>query len=287
MDRNRSNATIEELILQQGHRGMDVLRPLLPADYCRRGAEELNALPRGRVLLTTGFYVNGAAESDGPAGTACLAFALQKLSFSAVILASEYCRGFFEPLGLETLYYGPDDPPEPALLDRLSPVALISIETCGHTADGDYENMRGRSIRAHTAALDSLFPLAREKGVYTLGVGDGGNEIGMGNVQDAVRGQLGLEPSVVQTDRLVIAAVSNGGAYGLSAALGVLNNRDLLPREQWIEEYLPYLAGLGCVDGVTGLAEPTVDGFPAGTERQVFADIRAWELSEIARQSAM
>ena len=70
-----------------------------------------------------------------------------------------------------------------------------------------------------------------------------------------------------------------------AAALGALNGRDLLPRAQWVDEYLSLLAGMGCVDGVTGIAQPTVDGFPAGTERQVFAEIRAWELFEIARKS--
>lgn len=89
------NEMIEDIILRHSQRGMQVLRKFMPQDYCRTAAEKLLKLPRGKVLLTTGFYVAGYAETDGPAGTFVLARALQKLGFEPVIVTDKFCRDFF------------------------------------------------------------------------------------------------------------------------------------------------------------------------------------------------
>lgn len=269
--------TVEDIILQKGRRGMDLLRPLLPEDFCRAAARRLYTLPRGRVLLLTGFYVAGHPESDGPAGTLCLARALAALGFAPLILADDHCQGLFEEMECRLFPAGPVD--AEVLLDELSPVGVLSLERCGRNAAGDYTNMRGRSIAAHTAALDSLLPAARARGIFTLGVGDGGNEAGMGALAGDIREKLSLEPSVVEADALVLATVSNWGGYGLAACLGRLSGRSLLAGD-WLPDYLEKTAALGVVDGVSGLPTPTVDGYPAGTENTVYEQLRAWAGAE-------
>ena len=53
--------SIEEIALRHSSRGMTILPQYLQRDYCRRAAERLLELPRDTILLTTGFYVAGAA----------------------------------------------------------------------------------------------------------------------------------------------------------------------------------------------------------------------------------
>src|SRR5262249_35481013 len=74
----------------------------------------------------------------------------------------------------------------------------------------------------------------------TVGIGDAGNEIGFGRIADTVRevqphGRVCQCPcrqgmaTVVATDVLIVAAVSNWGAYGLEAALASALGRADLP----------------------------------------------------------
>ena len=57
---------IEQLILARSTRGMERIARYLPPDYAARAAR---ALWRSlHVLITTGFYVEGRYETDGPPG---------------------------------------------------------------------------------------------------------------------------------------------------------------------------------------------------------------------------
>ena len=58
--------------------------PYLDEHYCLRAAGRLLSLPKGCILLTTGFYVAGHAETDGPPETVALAYTLQKAGFTPV-----------------------------------------------------------------------------------------------------------------------------------------------------------------------------------------------------------
>ena len=170
--------SIEDIILLHSQRGMNLLREYCPKDFCRRAAQCILDVPRGYVLLTTGFYVAGAGETDGPPGTMFLARALKRLGFSPVIVTDDFCRDFFDSEGIETVYadtaMGESDYAD--MLDRYAPTLLISIERCGRNIHGDYANMRGVSIADHNARLDALFELGRTRGIPSIGVGDGGNE---------------------------------------------------------------------------------------------------------------
>ena len=267
--------TIEDIILKFSARGMDRLRPHLPRFYCREAAEEILSWERGTVLLATGFYVAGHAETDGPAGTAVLAKALQKLGFQPFILTDANCSQYFEPEGLDTIYipYGEDGSFCLSLLEKLQPAGLISIERCGRNVRGDYANMHGESIRSHTAQIDRLFDAAYGK-IPTIGVGDGGNEIGMGNLADVIEKDLTLVPCRTKTDRLVIATVSNWGAYGITAYLEQLSGVEVFPPVEEVKAYLQRTVRLGSVDGRSEQNVCTVDGFTPAESEEVYAALR-------------
>ena len=58
--------SIEDIVLRHSGRGMNILPNHLDSHYCRHAAQQILSLPRGTILLTTGFYVAGHPETDGP-----------------------------------------------------------------------------------------------------------------------------------------------------------------------------------------------------------------------------
>lgn len=277
--------TIEDVVLRYSKRGMHILRRYMDDCYCRRAVEKILDLEQGTILLTTGFYVAGHAETDGPLGTAALAKALEKLGYHPVIVTDEYCRGFFEAAGLEVRYMEISAHTEDyaALLEEYEPVGLISIERCGRNTENDYANMRGDSIRGNTAKMDLLFMKARERGISTFGIGDGGNEIGMGNLKDVIEKKLSLVPCKVEVDALVIATVSNWGAYALTAYMQKIRKVKVLPAFKEIRQYLETIVKMGSVDGVTKEQIPSVDGFSLEVEKEILEELhRAADLAESA-----
>lgn len=278
--------TVEDVILSRGaadaeeaapERGMEKLRSGLPPDFCRSAAASLLALERGAVLLTTGFYVAGAAETDGPPGTLFLAKALNALGFHCVIVTDRHAAPFFDGTGIpvEEVPLSVCAEELTDLLNKYAPRACIAVERCGLNARGDYANMRGESIASHTAKLDPLFEAARLRCILTVGVGDGGNEIGMGNFREIIERELSLVPCVTEVDFPIIATVSNWGAYGLCACLGMLTGKPLFPRPNEVSAYLRHIVALGSVDGVTKRHTPTVDGFPEGSEEKIIEALHA------------
>jgi hypothetical protein len=85
----------------------------------------------------------------------------------------------------------------------------------------------------------------------------------MGNVATQIRMTPGLpdDPAVTPTNQLIIASVSNWGAYGLLAALSLFCQKDLVPSAEWEEDLLRELNLRGVVDGITGEKTGTVDTF--------------------------
>jgi len=69
--------------------------------------------------------------------------------------------------------------------------------------------------------------------------------------------------SSVLTDTLVVAAVSNWGAYGIAACLSVLLQDEGVFHDESVEQHvLEACAHAGFIDGVTGYVEGSVDGIP-------------------------
>lgn len=270
---------IDQLVLEYGNRGMHLLHPFLPKRGYEKAAEKLEGLERGTVLIATGFFVRGRGETDGPLGTWVLAVTLSKMGFSPVILTDRYSFDFFEGEEMESLsipLQGWHNNEMEAFLQKLSPVAMISVERCGKNREGIYANMRGVDIGKDTAPLDELFEMGSRMGILTIGIGDGGNEIGMGILENEIKEHLSLSPCIVKTDHLLIASVSNWGAYGLCRMLEARSKKSLMPRsEEWMAFFFKVVEK-GGIDGVTGENGMTVDGFPIGREEEMYKRVLAF-----------
>ena len=268
--------SIEGILLRHSARGMTKLALELPADFCARAARQILSWPLGKVALLTGFDVGGAPETDGPTGTYVMAKALMKLGFTPVVVSEAPVCAYFNELHIQTRTVQTDDSDDAMgrLLDSLAPVGIVSIERCGRNLHGRYCNMRGVDISRHTSPTDELVVQAARRNIPTIGVGDGGNEIGMGNVAHAIARKLTLEPCVVTVDNLVVATVSNWGGYGIAAAMGRYAQEKLLPEFDQINGFYQFIVERGSVDGTTGRREATVDGFSLETERSVVEALR-------------
>ena len=185
--------TIEDIILANDGRGISALRPHLAPNYCEEAAACLMANP-GTVLIATGFYIMaaGAPETDGPPGALALGRALEALGRDVFYVADRYTCPIMEPFASDPSqivdFPITDDETSRSfaedLLGDLDPSVVIAIERCSITREGTYLNMRGMDITAQTARLDHLF----HGHPNTVGIGDGGNEIGMGNLADVIPG---------------------------------------------------------------------------------------------------
>ncbi|NJE03394.1 DUF4392 domain-containing protein [Thermococcus sp. MV11] len=227
-------------------------------DYRRRNPNFLHNSAKmfldnyDRVLIVTGFPIPPTmrAETDGPPGTLALAKAVETLGGRAEILTYPEVENALDAFGLEFVR-------EP---DVSSYSLVIAVETPGRAADGRYYSMSGLEITRET--FDGVILTAREVGVPTIGIGDGGNEAGMGRIRDLVVKHVPHGEriaSVVETDELILSAVSNWGAYGLVAQASIELGRELLPG--WDERTIvKAISKLGLIDGVLKTQTPSVDG---------------------------
>ncbi len=255
-------------------------------------ASSLAAVPHPSVGIITGFYVPlatpPAAETDGPLGAALLANALAHIGIACRLATDEPCRatcaaalrGSAVPLDVVPLGGAVDD--TVARWRRHGVSHALSIERCGRSADGAPRNMRGEDISAFTTPLDELFlagPWQR------IAIGDGGNEIGMGSLPASLIGANVAHGEaiacVTPTDHLIVAGVSNWGAYALVAALAVIRDdwhatlMDCLTAERDGAILRAMVDDGPAVDGVTRQRTLTVDSMPVEVHHAKLRAIRA------------
>jgi hypothetical protein len=131
-------------------------------------------------------------------------------------------------------------------------------------------NMKGRDITDQMSPAHLLFEavIKQVPEVTTIGIGDGGNEIGMGKIPwDIIRLNIprgGLIACRIPSDQLIVCGVSNWGAYGVAAGVrwlrGCSPDRELFDVERE-RELLRLMVEKGpLVDGVLGQLSVSVDG---------------------------
>lgn len=253
-----------------GGRGFHGPRP----DLAALTADLLRA---DRALLLTGFPVARSdtgemvGETDGPVGSAELAAALEALGRTVTVatdapsrpmvsaaLATAGVRASVALLPLrDTATHAA------ALLQKTRPQILIALERPGKGADGHFHNMRGRVIDGSVADTDCLLSLAREAGAVTVGVGDGGNELGMGALRALAPRPGGCDiAAALPADYALTAGVSNWWGPGLAALLSYGTGRWLLPSRERETAILQAVVDAGGVEGRQGLPALSVDGLP-------------------------
>lgn len=277
---------------------------------CLLAAEKLkqNVGAGDYVFITCGMlvYPLELAETDGPLGGAALARALQLglgakpvlvTDYAAIDMTKAVCRGAnLNVCELEKLKTIPqtasvigfpideDEATREAerLLGDLKPKAIIAVECRGRNEKGVYHALpKGRNMNHIAAKMVSLFDKAKGSATLTVGIGDGGNEIGWGIVNDIIREKIpygdkcscgcgGGFGDVTQVDVLVPASVSNWGAYGVAAGLSLLlNNPEVCHNAEMESRMLRLCIDAGGINGPSFLPEPKVDGLSAETNRSV------------------
>jgi hypothetical protein len=263
---------IENIILSHDNRGISALRNYLPANCYAKAAmsvvKNIKKHPRP-AIITTGFYIPSAKapETDGPPGAVAIGRALNSLGIDVVYVTDKFTQPLFTELiiGKSTVIDFPiadhDTSAQFAqkLLTDIQPSIIVAIERCGLTRNKTYLNMAGKDITQHTAKIDYLF-LGREN---TFGIGDGGNEIGMGNLAQYIAAvdSLPADPALTTVTTILIASISNWGGYGLVAALSRIVKKNLLPSVDWEMDIIKYFVAKGAVDGVSGRQIHAVDNF--------------------------
>jgi len=251
-------------------------------------------------------------ESDGPPGAVALARALHLgLGLNPIIITEE--RNFepiygiahememnpllpnqnfssrINPLLVLDFPCGKEKANEvsQSLLEKYQPSAIVAVERIGANPKGVYHSMCGFEIRAaNFAFLDNLVELARKKQILTVGIGDNGNELGCGVILDEVQKiqpwgkvcqcscQSGMASSS-EVDILLMASVSNWGAYGINALLAyLLNNINLIHTERMEEKMLEVCVKTGCVDGDLDIPSPSVDGISLESQKAIITLLR-------------
>lgn len=265
-----------------------------------------------------------AAETDGPPGALFLADALLRAGIETQIITDRHCHAAVRAAAKSSGYaeervvlYPHDDPAWREEFFRRGWGAqlthLVALERVGpsHTLESlasqprsgavpieafnaavppesrnHCHNMRGRVIDEHTADTHRLFEELPQycPDAKTIGIGDGGNEIGMGRIpwEELVRRLRGEQsariPCRIATDWNIIAGVSNWGGYALAAATLLLRGQAPLLKD-WDREQerriLEDMVSHGpAVDGVTGKREATVDSLPFLTYIQPWDEMR-------------
>ncbi|HEY3788371.1 MAG TPA: DUF4392 domain-containing protein [Urbifossiella sp.] len=252
-----------------GKRGLEELFTACPNDFaaaCRSIAEHPQTPALG---IVTGFYIPSATppafETDGPLGAIFLARAMNACGIKCSLVIDPWCMPAIVA-GLNSRRLGSSVPIH-AIGDEIGVFThLIAIERVGPNRDERFLNMRGQDITDYTNPVHEMF--VRDSHPPTIGIGDGGNEIGMGRIRHDIIGRNIVNGDRihcrVSTDLLIVAGVSNWGAYALAAGIHLL--RGVAPAPDLFDpdherEILEIMVKEGpLVDGVTGKQTATVDG---------------------------
>ncbi|XP_059817087.1 D-glutamate cyclase, mitochondrial isoform X5 [Hypanus sabinus] len=203
------------------------------------------------VLITTGFPTHfnhqPPEETDGPPGAIAMAAMLQAQKKGVVIVTDQRALEMNKKIIEEAVEQGVMQAPVPVVSYQddgdESPLMflchdgnpqfprfdhLVAIERAGMAADGNYYNARKANIKHLVDPIDKLFLAVKNiPGIVTTGIGDGGNELGMGKVKEAVKKYIpngDLIACDVSVDFTVIAGVSNWAGYAMACALHILSN---------------------------------------------------------------
>jgi D-glutamate cyclase len=234
---NEQVARIEAIIGRKVKRDISQM-----TDWARgnlaRAAEAIASTPKAHVGIVTGFYIKHAEppspETDGLIGMAHLAAGLANAGIEVTVITDAPCAkavwavvdALPVPVNLEVVSVAQSSVERlrKHLESRERPMThLIAIERVSPGSDGKPHREHGWDMSRETAPLHLLFDAATKGPWYTIGIGDGGNEIGMGSLPKEIietsipNGQLIAATTAV--DSLIVAGVSNWGGYGLLAAM--------------------------------------------------------------------
>ncbi len=270
--------------------------------------------PGDYVFITTGWAdqpsnIPTKSETDGPPGAAALARAIRlTLKGLPIIITDDYLVEDMKKVMSSSGFSirEPEDLPESLsdklgfvmvptiavigmpidqglcrvraeeLLDRYNPSVCLAIERGGMNKHGRIHGMGGFDFSASQAKMDYLFTISQERGIATIGIGDGGNEIGMANIEKTVREKVkngnmckcpcksGIALDVAKVDVLLSAAISNWAGYGVSCLLALAEgDLEAMCSEEMEERVLNTCYQVEFHDSIGSRVAPAVDGCAA------------------------
>lgn len=203
------------------------------------------------VVITTGFpthYMHDPPdETDGPPGAIAMAHMLLALGKQVTMVTDKRGLKLNQDLMEEAVKSGVLSAPVPLLTfeDKGPDSALhflchngdiskprydhlVAIERSGRASDGNHYNMRAINIKHLLDPIDDLFIAAKDiPGISTTGIGDGGNELGMGKLKEKVIALMPKGDQIacdVAADFAITCGVSNWGGYAVACGLFLLQN---------------------------------------------------------------
>ena len=219
-----------------------------------------NALGKGDVV----FIMTGAGyeptmpkgESDGPPGAASLARILYRGLGAVPVFVNEACHAdpivaSSEAAGLmvkpfeqardrhlgAALENAPEDPSKidawiVEIYAKYQPKAVVAAERLGGAgADGNVHTATGLPLTGPESKFQGCIDIggvvteANKRNIFSVGIGDHGNELGFGTIYDTVVETMPKGKAlatVVKTDVVIPAMMSNWGCYGVEACLAYL-----------------------------------------------------------------
>ena len=285
----------------------EAARALHQSPLCLLAAKKLGEAvkPNDIVFIATGMIIYpfqhlGMGENDGPVGGAALARALRiALGAKTIFVTDKVLVDMLSKtanggecaivpvkalpeidLPLSSVIDFPMEEGEAEkkskqLIKDFKPKAIVAIERRGVSKNGIYHAWNGVDMAPYEARIGRLFEECRKEGILTIGIGDGGNEIGMGNIYDTVRKVVpygdhckcptncGIADSTL-VDVLVVATVSNWGAYGIEACLAAMTGEsEALHTGEEELRIIRECIDAGGLDGPAKVPRPFLDAIPA------------------------
>lgn len=251
-------------------------------------AHSIAASDKPIIRIITGFYIEkaGAAETDGPSAAAQLAYFFKQVGIECCVVTDRYCskvcHAALHPVkcadSLEVIQEGTEKSIERIKNKWIeSGVShVISIERpAASWGNRDIAcNMRNEPLK-NFFHLDQLFYTGNDTPWTSIGIGDRGNEMGLGALPvhiiandiphgDKIASRIGCEFPIT-------SRVSNWAANGLLAGLGVLGDQNWVTCAKkaldpdLMKKILRNMWNVGAVDGITFMKKPkriSVDALP-------------------------
>jgi hypothetical protein len=261
--------------------------------------------PRDPVLICAGFFdpPSMVTEGDGPIGAALLGRSLAVALDATPVFLTQVTNiprmaEIVRATGLDIVDVDlarttpfkaavvplPIDPGLAMSLakdvyERMRPSAMVSIEKPAPAQSATYHTGPGLDVTDVVGKVDHFVSAARERGVLTIGIGDGGNEVGMGMILNDVHAIVPtgrIMGTVVATDTLVVAAIANWGSYAIEACLAAaLHMPEALHSLDVERRVIDAAARAGMIDPTSGMAHGWVDGTPPICSESILELLRA------------
>ena len=270
----------------------DILRKKIGTSltyHAARGLSKVLTEKNDVVLIGTGFLIAPSLkpETDGPIGAALLARALDLIGSKPIIVAEKEAlsclRGactaaelnvyedvkmaLLVPHSVALIPYpvAKDEAQNMAnmLIKDLKPKAMVTIETPGQNENGLYHSAFGRQLADWVAPIDLLLTEVQRAGGFTIGIGDLGNEAGLGNAKPEIEnaipfGDKGVT-TIIGSDAPIMSVISDFGTYGLIACLSAVTGKDLLHDARLQEQVTRAAVMSGGVEGIHGNPKAAID----------------------------